>query len=195
MNFKKLFSAVSVIIFSSVTALNAQSFEGGDRVLGLSFGIGGHYGVYKNYSSQTPAFGAFYEKGMDWEAGPGTIGMGIYLGYKSLRYKEEIINSIGLYRYDYKWSYTIIGLRGAYHYEFLEKLDTYGGLLLSYNIASFTNRTTVNGSSYNYDGGSGSGFDLTFFLGGRYFLSDQWAALMELGYGIAYLQIGAAYKF
>ena len=176
------------ILFSGI--LSAQSFDKGNNVLGLAIGIGGHYGVYNSYSSQTPAIGIMYEKGMQWEAGPGIIGMGGYLGYKSLSYKS----SVPYYEYDYSWTYFILGVRGAYHYEFADNLDTYGGLLLSYNGVSFKDKT-VYPYGYGYTGSAGSGIGLSLYLGGRYYFSDQWAALLELGYGITYLQLGAAYKF
>lgn len=189
---------VAVIAIATLFIVNqnlySQSFDKGDNVIGLGIGIGGHYGVSSSgYSSQTPAFGVMYEKGMRWNAGPGIIGLGGYLGYKSLRYKA----TAGFYSYDWKWTYTIIGIRGGYHYEFLEKLDTYGGLLLSYNVVSFSDKTvsTINGIPYVYNGASASGIELSLYLGGRYYFSDQWGAFAELGYGITYLQLGVVYKF
>jgi hypothetical protein len=171
----------------------AQSFDTGDNVLGLTFGIGGHYTASgSGYSSQSPAIGLFYEHGMPWEAGPGTIGLGGYVGYKTLRYKSVVFP----FTYDWRWNYTILGVRGAYHYEFLENLDTYGGLMLSYHIVSFSDKSfSESGYYYVYTGGSASGVDLSLFLGGRYYFSEKFGALLELGYGIAYLNLGLAYKW
>src|SRR5947207_1081451 len=120
---------VTVFIISSVLIIKSlgcmaqasehDAFDKGNNVLGLAFGIGGHYGAYSGYSSQTPSIGIMYEKGMSWQAGPGVIGLGGYLGYKSLRYKEDIsYPPFYTVKYDYKWSYIIIGARGAYHYQF-----------------------------------------------------------------------------
>jgi len=170
-----------------------QSFDIGDDVIGLTFGIGGHYSVYgPGYTSQSPAIGIHYEKGMSWEAGPGVIGLGAYVGYKSLRFKRYDYPV----HFDYKWSYTILGARGAYHYEFLDNLDTYAGLLLAFNVVSRTDNTYAD-TGYNSPGYAGSGSDvgLTLFIGGKYYFSDNFAALLELGYGIAYLNLGVAYKF
>lgn len=183
--------ALASILF--VKNLNSQSFDKADDVIAFGLGIGGNYGVSSDgYTSQTPAIGVMYEKGMRWSAGPGIIGLGGYLGFKSLRYKK----TTPAYSYDMKWSYTILGIRGAYHYEFLENFDTYAGLMLGYNIESFSDKTYSNdGIPYDYNGDTDSGLHLTLFIGGRYYFSDQWAAFAELGYGIATLQIGAAYKF
>lgn len=184
---------ILMMLTNSSNAQNNTAFTTGDNVLGLGIGIGGHYGASGNgYSSQSPAIGIMYEKGMGWKAGPGIIGLGGYLGYKSLRYKAVS----GYYSYDWKWTYTIIGVRGAYHYQFADKFDTYAGLLLSYNNASFSDKSVAeNGYVYTYNGGSASGIDLSLFLGGRYYFSPQWGALAELGYGITYLQLGVVYKF
>lgn len=177
--------AIVTLSFVSNT-ISAQSFAKGDNVIGFGFGIGGNYGAYKSYSSQTPALGIMYEKGMSWEAGPGVIGLGGYLGYKSLTARDDF--------YNYKWSYTIIGIRSAYHYEFTDHLDTYGGLMLAYNVVSFTDKT-VYPYGFSYSGASASGIDLSLYLGARYYFSSQWGAFAELGYGIATLQLGAVYKF
>ena len=171
----------------------SQSFDIGDNVLGLSFGIGGHYTASgSGYTSQSPAMGAFYEKGMPWQAGPGTIGLGGYVGYKGLRYKSIRFP----YTYDWRWNYTIVGVRGAYHYEFVDNLDTYGGLMLAYYAVGFSDRSFgETGYPYLYTGGSASGFDLSIYLGGRYYFSERFGALLELGYGIAYMNLGITYKF
>ncbi|MFI5219542.1 MAG: hypothetical protein ACHQNT_08635 [Bacteroidia bacterium] len=181
--------AVITVLFSG--NLVAQSFDKGDDVIGFGLGFGGHYGAYKNYTSQSPALCFMYEKGMRWDAGPGIIGLGAFLGYKSLAYKS----SDPYYVYDYEWTYLIIGMRGSYHYEFTPNLDTYAGLLLSYNSESLTDQSYSNGYPYAYSGDSDSGIGLSLYLGARYYFSDQWAAFAELGYGIATLQLGAVYKF
>ncbi len=41
----------------------------------------------------------------------------------------------------------------------------------------------------------GSGLVSSFFIGGRYYFSDSMAAMLELGYGVAYLNLGVAFKF
>src|SRR5690606_36972781 len=38
--------------------------------------------------------------------------------------------------YEFKYSYMIIAARGTYHYDFIENIETYGGVLLGYNIAN-----------------------------------------------------------
>lgn len=88
------------------------------------------------------------------------------------------------------WKYTniIVGARGTYHKEFVENIDTYGGLLLGYNIASA-----------EWDGpgnleASAGGFTYSFFVGGRYHFTEKVGAYMELGYGIAIIQTGITFR-
>lgn len=182
---KIIFTALAIATLSFVSdTISAQSFAKGDNVIGFGFGIGGNYGL--TTSSQSPAIGIMYEKGMSWEAGPGVIGLGGYLGYKSFKYKYDVFNTF----YQTKWSYTILGIRSAYHYEFTDHLDTYAGLMLAYNVVSVSD--TYPGG---YAGASASGIDLSLYLGARYYFSNQWAGFAELGYGIATLHLGVAYKF
>ena len=90
-----------------------------------------------------------------WELGDGVVSLGGYLGYKSI---SDNYND-GFYSYSWKWSYTIIGVRGAYHFPLdNDKLDIYLGAMLSYNILNFkyTNDSPSYNSAYDYSGGYGS---------------------------------------
>lgn len=63
---------------------------------------------------------------------------------------------------------------------------------LEYNIVSA--KTYGYEGSWNNYSSSVSGFTGSWFLGGRYYFTDNFAGLLELGYGIAYLNIGVALK-
>jgi hypothetical protein len=180
---KKLFllSALSILLFNPLTSI-AQAFENGDNVISVGLGLGGSYrGIH--YSS-TPAISAQYEHG-NWDVGgPGVISLGAFLGFKSYRHEE--------FGYSEKWNLTVIGIRSAYHYNGIdaEELDVYGGLMLSYDIVSYSNTFP---SHYNY-GGYSSGLGLSIYIGGRYYFTDNVAGFLELGYGISYATIGVAFK-
>jgi hypothetical protein len=174
---------------------NAQ-FEVGDNVVGLGVGIGGHYNAYSSYSSQTPALGLYYEMGLT-DLGPGVLGLGGFVGYKSLAYRSRAMFGPG-FDYDWRWTYVIIGVRGAWHYNEwhgIPELDTYGGLMLSYNSVKWTDDTRYP-EGYAVSGTYGSsGVGFTAFLGGRYYFTPQLGAQLELGYGISILSLGVVYKF
>ena len=178
-----------VIGFCLAIGAGAQSTYGvGTNVVSAGIGLGSSL-ITGSYGSSTPGLSVQYERGM-WEAGPGVISLGGYLGYKGYKYSDDYAS--------WKWNYTIIGVRGAWHYTELnvDNLDLYGGLMLAYNhvSASYTvhdpNNPTVGG-----DGGHGSDVGLTAFVGGRYTISEPIAVFAELGYGVAYLNLGVAVKF
>lgn len=171
----------------SANKSSAQEFKNGDNVIGVGFGLGSTYGY--TYGSSSPALSAQYEHGQWTVGGPGTISLGGFLAYKSYSYDS--------YYYSQSWSYTIIGIRSAYHYNGFNgsKFDPYGGLMLSYDIASNSYTSANHGFDYLYSGGYASTIRLTLFLGGRYYFSQNWAAYAELGFGNAILTLGAAYKF
>ncbi|MDR1644769.1 MAG: hypothetical protein LBS05_02935 [Tannerellaceae bacterium] len=113
----------------------------------------------------------------------GAIGLGGYLGYYSY---SDSYGALG------KWSYSdiVVGARGAFHYQFVDKLDTYAGLMLGYDIVS----AKWKGDGV-FDGtASASAFTSSFFAGARYYFSPTIAAYGELGYGIAYLSVGVSLK-
>jgi hypothetical protein len=184
----KKFLLLVVIAFFAMTHLFAQepTFVKGDKALNLGIGLGStlYSGTY--YKSQVPPVSASLEFGVvDNVIEKGVIGVGPYLGYSSYKYEYQ----------DWGWKYSniIIGVRGNFHYPLLEKLDTYTGLLLGYNVASskeFGN--VVPGWDYSYSAG---GVAWSWFVGGRYYFKDTFAAMLELGYGIAYLNLGIALKF
>jgi len=188
---------VPAFMLCSASAIHAQSFNIGDNILGLSVGIGGNYSAGSAYSSQTPALGLSYEKGI-MDLGPGVLGIGGYIGYKSLSSETGISFGNVAYKYDWTWNYLIIGARGIWHYNEWhnnDKLDTYGGVMLSYNSVSFKDNTDYPTGSLQYKYASSSGVGFTGFVGARYYFSDNVGAHAELGYGIAVLNLGVSYKF
>jgi hypothetical protein len=184
-------AALCAVVFA--VASFGQAFEPGANVLTAGLGIGGHWGAYGTYSSQSPGIGIAYEKATSIDVGPGVLGLGGYLGYKSLAARERN----GVYDYDFRWTYTILGFRGAYHWNEwhqVPELDTYGGLMLSYNVVGFKDRTDYPSGTTHYSYSSASGLGLSLYFGGRYYFTDKIGAYGELGYGIAYLTLGAAFN-
>lgn len=169
----------------------SAQFDVGDKVASLSVGIGGNY---VSSTSQSPALGLGYEQGVT-DLGPGVLGLGGYLGYKSLAYKHRFMT----YEYDWRYTYLILGFRGSWHYNEWhgnDRLDTYGGLMLSYNIVNWKDHTVYpSGAIAVSSGSASSGIGLTGFLGTRYYFNDNLGVQAELGYGVAILNLGLAYKF
>jgi hypothetical protein len=187
---------LSAFLVFAATFGNAQQLETGNAVGSIGIGFGGYH--TSGYGSSSPAFALQYEKGMWSIDGPGTISLGGYLGYQHYSSSYGFMFGGAPYTSKLSASYTILGIRSAYHYHgFTEKRwDPYAGLMLSYDIYSSSYTSNYNGV-YDYstlnDGGSKLG--LSIYLGSRYYFSDNWAIYGELGYGAAYLTLGAAYHF
>ena len=184
---KKLLLMFVVACFA-LTQLVAQepTFVKGDKALNIGIGLGStlYSGTY--YKSQIPPISASLEFGVvDNVIEKGVIGVGPYIGYSSYKYEYS----------GWGWKYTniIIGARGNFHYPLVNKLDTYTGLLLGYNVASSKEfGDVVPGWDYSYSAG---GIAWSWFIGGRYYFKETFAVMAELGYGIAYLNLGIALKF
>lgn len=178
--------AFFVVLLLSVSTLrvHAQTYEAGKNVISAGLGLGSGLTSY-GPSSLSPGFNLQYERGI-WEAGPGVISLGGYLGFKGYKFSDQNVTE--------KWNYTIVGARGAYHYTGLdvENLDLYGGLMLSYNNLSFS--YSSNGAGYGA-GSYGSYLGLSAFVGAKYFFSGDLGAFAEIGPGVDILNIGLSYKF
>lgn len=166
--------------------VNAQTptFEKGDKVLNLGIGFGG-YGTW-GYSPAVPPLSASVEVGiMDNILDKGTIGIGGFLAFASYKERDYYANSY--------WTFNrlVIGARGTFHYPLVDNLDTYGGIMLGLN----NNTWKWNGTGAHTLNSGGSGLGFSLFAGGRYYFTDKLAAMAELGYGIAYLNLGVALKF
>jgi hypothetical protein len=161
--------------------VNAQipTFQKGDKVLNLGIGLGGY--SPSGYQVTTPSASTSFEVGIT-DNGPdkGSFGIGGYLGYAN--YKEN--------GSDY-WTVNriLIAARGTFHYPFVDKLDTYGGLTLGINARSWK----WNGSGIEPSHPSRSPIGGDIFVGGRYYFSDKFAAMGELSLG-AYLTLGISLK-
>jgi hypothetical protein len=179
------FSIVLMVIsFFSVVRVHAQAFAAGTNVVSAGIGLGSSLANY-TYGSQGIGLSATYDRGI-WEAGPGVISLGAYIGYKSFTYSGP--------GYDYKWNYTIIGARGAWHFTGLnvDNLDLYGGLMLSFDNLS----TSFSNDNPNYAPGSyASTIELSPFVGARYYFANNLGVYGELGFGVSILDIGLSYKF
>jgi len=169
---KSFFLKVSaVLLFCAMigVSVNAQDvFVKGDKIINAGIGLGN---TYSGYSSMIPIAGSFeYCVKDNLFDEKSSLGVGAYFGFAAKNH----------------WTFLYPGVRGALHYQFVEKLDTYAGLMLGMRLLSWS----YGGSSASY-----SDFIIPFYIGGRYYFSDNIGAFAELGHGIAYLQLGVSLKF
>lgn len=187
-NFNYLLIALLLL---STTSVWSQTFEKGTKVASLGIGIGSSLGSF-DYSIQIPGISLMYEQGIAEAGNFGIIGLGGYVGYKSFSWET---NS-GTFESKSKWNYTIVGVRGIMHFTGIDKenLDLYAGLMASYNLLNYSYEDNSGFNSGN-TGNFGNTAGLTLFAGARYYFSDNLAAFAELGYGVAYLNLGLSVKF
>ncbi len=189
---------ILVIAFSFTNAQESTSsndldpiFSEGDKVINLGVGLGSTLYTGSGYSGLVPPLSISFEKGIkDNILEKGVLGVGGYVGYASAKW--DYSDTFG----SYSWSYSniIIGARGSFHYPLVDKLDTYAGLMIGYNIVSTKYSATGYYSDYPASTNSSGGLAWSMYLGGRYWFNPKIAGMVELGYGIAYLNLGVALK-
>jgi len=182
---KKLIT-FAVALLLALPSVNAQEsmFNLGDKVVNLGIGLGNtlYSGTY--YSMGVPPVSLSYEQAVaDQILEKGVIGVMGYVGYTSYKY-----DYLG---WGYKYSNIILGAGGLFHYPLIDKLDTYAGILLGYNIANASEFGTSIGWDYSATSG---GFVFSGFVGARYYFAPKFAAFAQVGYGIAYLTLGVSIK-
>ena len=167
----KIIKVLFLFLFCAVFTMgaNAQNtFNKGDKIVNLGIGVGS---TYTYYGSALPIAGSF-EVGIKDNLFDenSSLGVGAYLGLAS------------------KDHYTFIypGVRGALHYQFVENLDTYAGLMIGLRYISWS----YGGSNESYND-----LIIPIYIGARYYFNEKIGAFAELGHGIAYLQLGVSIKF
>ncbi len=177
------FCFLLVLTSQSLVAQTTEdaAFGLGTKVVNIHLGLGST--LYSaGFKGTFPPIAISYEQGI----ADGKWGVGGYISRTGSKWGDG--------EDWWKYSYTTIGARGAYHFYTTDKLDTYGGLMLGYNIVS----SKWSGSSddgYRNFKASSSGVGYAIFVGGRYYFSDNIGVSAELGYGIAVLSLGASIKF
>jgi len=176
---------LATLFSCSLILVNAQTpaFQKGDKVLNLGVGFGGY--SPSGYEVKTPSASASFEFGIkDFGIDKGSFGIGGYLGYSG--YNEN-----GTYSGNNYWSVNkvFIGVRGAFHYPLVNRLDTYGGLSLGIVARSWN----WNGSVSRSDHPTRKPIGGDLFLGGRYYFSDKFGVFGEISLA-TYLTLGISLK-
>lgn len=171
--------------FLLLTPVLAQSIhEKGTIVLQGGAGLG-LVGLYGNIS--VPPISVSLDYGMSKE-----LSVGVYAGYSSS--KDTIIKaSPPIFEEDagIKYGYTILGVRGSYHFNLEnKKIDAYGTVMLGYNIVS----ASIFGLGEGLLEAKGSFAAFGGSLGIRYFVAPKIALFAEGGYGIEYIRAGLSFK-
>ncbi len=183
---KKVVISLICLSIMPIIAFTQDPFANlGDKYLNLGLGLGSTIYTGTGYSVTLPPISISYEQIiMDEVIDKGSIGVGGYFGIAAYRYKFPTA--------DWGWKYSnyLLGARGSFHYPLLNNLDTYTGLILGYEIVNAEEFGTIQ-TGYS---AALSGMVWSWYIGGRYFFSEKLAGMVELGYGITYLNLGIAFK-
>ena len=182
--------SLAVALTLPFSTINAQVFDKGDVTISAGLGLGSTYYAHSVYTKTTvPPLFISGDYCLLEDLGPGNLGVGAYLGYSAYKYHYDY----DVFDYGWKYSVLMIGARGTYHFtDLVDNLDLYGGVLMGAKIVTskaFGDHTVVTKTA------SGSGFAFSIFAGARYFFTDNIGVMGELGYGIAWLSIGATVRF
>lgn len=182
MNMKKITVLLAFVAFILASPkAQSQTFDKGDNVLNLTVGFGST--IFTGGYNQRPAVAVALDHCFwgDLINGDFSIGMGGYLGmgWSHYSYRGSDYNYIGF----------LPGVRGNFHWTGVENLDLYAGLL--------TGARLYNG---DYDRNYGyaephHGVYTNAYVGARYYFSDTFCVLGELGAGVTYANVGIGFKF
>ncbi len=179
---KKL--VIAFVALLSTTFAVAQEFGEGSNRLHLGIGVGSAY-AYSGSTSSIPPVHASFEHGITDK-----IGVGAIVGYTASTWEQSFLSTT----YEWKFTYLLVGARGAYHFKTDDKIDLYGGAMLGYNIASAkfeSNDASLNAFITEPKVG---GVAVGAFVGGRYNFNEKIGIFGELGYNIAYLSAGLCFN-
>ena len=85
----------------------------------------------------------------------------------------------------------VVAARATYHYQFVDKLDTYGGAMLGIRHLS----SKYTGSSIlNYTSSSSTSVITPVFVGAKYYFTPNFSVMTELGWEVAWLNLGVCLK-
>lgn len=187
---KRLFLLAISVVFAAGAANAQEVFRKGDLVFNLGVGIGNTRYSGSDYKMTVPPLaisGDYAVVDNLINGNNGSITVGGYLAYAANKQEFTILTE----KFGYKFNDLIIGVRGAFHYQFARNLDTYAGLMIGYDIVSHKQYGTWVGTPVNT---SASSVSYGIYIGGRYFFSPKFGIFAELGYGVSYLTLGLTYK-
>jgi hypothetical protein len=191
---KKLFltAIIGTLFIFSAQRAEAQHFAPSEtHVMG---GIG-FLGTLNYGASLSRLPGAFIavDHGTDIEAGPGTVGIGGFLGFDGA---SSTVSSALFGTIKSSWNSILAGARLSWHYNDLgdSRFDVYGTVGGGIRYTQNSAETTVIGGIPTSSSQSDIYPYLNFNAGAKYFFSPEWAVMAELGYDIAWLKVGMAYQ-
>jgi hypothetical protein len=167
---------------------HSQQFKKSTGALNVGIGLGS--GLYSghHYKMSIPPIILAYDHGITEKLGIGYISLGGYFAISGSKWEYDD----GFYNYGWKYTYFTVGPRAAYHFDVVDVLDLYAGILVGVNIVSSKSFGDTSMGSYS---AQKTGIAHAEFAGIRYYFTPVIGAFAELGYGVTYLTLGVTFKF
>jgi hypothetical protein len=186
-----LLTGVTLLMFSfGQVEAKSDLFAKGDKAVNLQVGFLSTWYMAGSYTNSMPQISISGDYGLRDDWGPGVFGVGAFIGYHTYKY------NYGVFGGDYGWKYTQFHIAGraTYHYQFVNKLDTYAGAMLGLTFAR--SKEYGNWGGVNYTSDAGVSLLSTVFAGVRYYVTDKFSIMSELCiYDVALLNLGVSLKF
>lgn len=186
-----------LVVFFLCLGVNAQKvFEKGDIVANVHVGIGG--GPGDHYTMALPPLSISAEYGIVdnlFSNNNGSIGVGALIGYGGYKRFDD---ANPWYKYDNKYKRICFGARGTFHYQFVDKLDTYAGIMLGLYSNSVKTKSTYKNpeipETITYTKTTNMDFAFSLYVGARYYFNESFGAGIEAGYGFSTISLVISYK-
>ena len=182
--------ATFALLFSSIILLpvHGQPFDVGNKNLNMTIGMGTPWVLYNDYKTVLPPVTASFDYGIRDDIGPGILSIGGVMAATTYKDSKTTPDDYG-----YKSTTLIMALRSTYHYQLVNKLDTYGGIHLGMRMEMWKEYGDFPPAYETMD-------DLrlrpmmSLFGGAKYYFTDNIAAMLELGFSIAFINAGICIK-
>lgn len=199
---KIILFVVGLILLSFITNAQGKSFDESSRLLNVGVGLGHNYysfGRGNGYVHRnSPVISISYEQPLKEKIGPGYLGVGGYLGFRSSSSRYDYNYFADNYYYKHVYRNFLVGARAAYHFDEInaEEWELYFGAIAGLRIQTYKYRTDYTGPDiYRHNRSNlGVGPALAGFVGARWYFTPKAAIFGEFGYGVSYITIGVTLK-
>lgn len=189
---KRKLMLIAVVLLLGLTNVKAQDlFSKGAIAVNANIGLGN----YSGYNMGIPPLSLSADVGVidNLIGDNGSVGVGGYVGFATNSYTYNYYSN-----YYYKATVTrmCFGVRGTFHYQLNDKLDTYAGLMLGLYTYSYSYKDNYNDDYYKnyYSNLNHSDIAFSAYVGTRYYFSRTMALNAEVGYGFTYISAGLTFK-
>ena len=185
----KKITLLFALVVTSCYMTFGQQFEKSTGALNVGVGLGSALYSGTHYKMTIPPIALAYDHGVSEKLGIGYISAGGYVAISGSKYVYDYAGE----EYGWKYTYITLGPRAAYHFDVVDALDLYAGVLVGVNIVS---SKTIGGDSPVTDhSAQKTAIAHAEFVGLRWYFTPVVGLFAELGYGVSYLTLGVAFKF